>query len=202
MTDERNNVWVSWRICWVFSAVSDLKFWFPDYLYKVLVIVPSFPGCPPKNWSQLLLLWLNRNFLSWFPPSTPTPPPHRPASSPSPSLITQVVGVTSLVLPALPSLWVLFGGVIYSWLNAEWCLEVLLQQLPYIFMPTVTLLNLFFIPETCGAGSLCSLRINCAQWLSMFSLSAFSGRHGCVSRASIWPVVHVLNSYLHSLSPF
>lgn len=198
MTDERNKVWVNWRICWVLSAVSDFKFRFPDYLYKVLVIVPSFPGCPPKNWSQLLPPWLNRNFLSWFSPLlSPCP-----ASSSSPSLITQVVGVTPLVLPALPSLWVLFGSVIYSWLNAEWCLEVLLQQLTYIFMPTVTLLNLFFLPETCGAGSLCSLRINCAQWLSMFSLSAFSGRHGCVSRASIWPVVHVLNSYLHSLSPF
>lgn len=91
--------------------------------------------------------------------------------------------------------------MIYSLLNAERHLEVLLQQLMYISMPTMTLLNLFFIPETCGAG-LRAARGLTAQRLPRDSLSAFPGRLRGVSSASIGPAVRVLNSYLHSLSPF
>lgn len=143
---------MSWVICWGLGAVSELKFQAPGYLSKILLITPSFPSSPPKNSRQLLPLWSNRSFLCSFP--SPSPPQLENGGSWSPTFRF-----------TCPSLWVLFGSVIYSLLNAEWCPEVLLQQLMCISMPTMTLLNLFFIPETCGAGPLCSLRINCAQWL-------------------------------------
>lgn len=52
-------------------------------------------------------------------------------------------------------------------------------------------------PSFCAASGL-----TVHSGICMLFLSASSGRHGSGSGASVWLIVHVLNSYLHSLSPF
>ena len=186
---------MSWAVCWSYGAVSDLKFQFPDYFFKTLLIMPSF-------WQRSKVTDFHSHHGEAFGADHHPPPP----AHDSPHQLDHRGGRSNTFSAPCPSPQALLGSEIYSLLNAEWCLEVLLQQLLCISMPTTTLLSslffFFFILGTCGAGSLCSLRISRAQWLSRVLLSAFSGRHGCVNCASIWPVVRVLNSYLHSLSPF
>lgn len=119
------------------GAASDLKFKFPDYLYKILHALFA-----PKNESHLLAHWSQGSFLRRSSPSPRLPPPLS-------NWTIEVVGVTPSVpspLPPAPPCGLSRGSAIYSLLNAEWCLEVLLQQLLCISMPTTTLRNFFFHP--------------------------------------------------------
>lgn len=175
------------------EAVVPRQPWSVSFLF---IYVRFFSSCPlsTKEQKPLTPTSITGRFWCWSPaPLSRHRLDHRGGRSPT-------------LGPPHPSLWARLGSVIYPSLNTERCLEVLLQQLLCISMPTATLLNSFFfffsIPETGGAESVCCLRISRALWLFRVSLPAFSGRHWWVSRASIWPVVHVLNSYLHSLSPF
>lgn len=191
MTEEENKVWMPWELWGGLGQHQTPNFSF------LIICLRFFSSCPlswlsTKESSQWLPLWSKRNLLCRPPPApSPYPTPWEPGCR-RPSC-----GLTC------PSLWLfLLGSVLSLWLYAEWCLQVLPPLHLCISMPTVTLLNLFSSLRPVELGLCAAFRLTVHSGFSMFALPAFSGSHRYVSCASIWPVMHVLNSYLHSLSPF
>lgn len=113
------------------EAVVPRQPWSVSFLF---IYVRFFSSCPlsTKEQNPLTPTSITGRFWCWSPaPLSRHRLDHRGGRSPT-------------LGPPHPSLWARLGSVIYPSLNTERCLEVLLQQLLCISMPTATLLNSFF----------------------------------------------------------